>query len=141
VAPPGGQVGRLHTDSRWVFASSRRIGRKDDNADVSVYPNSLNRHLLRMRSDRKLKGLPDYWPHLTRSVAGNYLDGRPDVPASASSLMLGNARPSSVEDAAPTTKRLYLTNQRMAEKAVAMQAWSDALIEAFLKAGGKLPGN
>jgi hypothetical protein len=30
--------------------------------------------------------------------------------------------------------------QRMAEKAVAKKAWSDALVEAFIKAGGGLPG-
>lgn len=28
--------GRLHADSKWAFASSRRIGRLDDNRDVSV---------------------------------------------------------------------------------------------------------
>src|ERR1700692_3446723 len=118
VAPPGGQVGRLHADSRWVFASSRRIGRLDDNADISVYPNSLNRHLLRMRADKKLEGLPDFWPHLTRSVVGNYLEDRPDIPPAASSLMLGHALPGTVEDAAPTTRKFYLTAQRMQEKAV-----------------------
>jgi hypothetical protein len=132
--------GRLHADSKWVFASSRRIGRKDDNTDVSVYANSLNRHLLRMRADGKLKGLPDYWPHLTRSVVGNYLDDRPDIPPAASSLMLGHAMKGDVEDAAPTTRKFYLTAQRMSEKAVAMRAWSDALVEAFIKAGGALPG-
>ena len=58
----------------------------------------------------------------------------------ASSLMLGHALPGTVEDAAPTTKRFYLTSQRMVEKAVAMKAWSNALVEAFLKAGGTLPG-
>jgi hypothetical protein len=130
----------IHHDSRWVFASTRRIGRKDDNRDVSVYPNSLNRHLLRMKADGKLDGLPGYWPHLTRSVAGNYLDGRPDIPPAASSLMLGHALPSSVEDAAPTTKRFYLTNQRMTEKSAAMKAWSDGLVGAFIEAGGTLPG-
>jgi hypothetical protein len=133
--------GPKHADSKWVFASSRRLGRKHDNADVSVFPNSLNRHLLRMKKAGVLDGLPDYWPHLTRSVVGNYLDGRPDIPPTASSLMLGHALPGTVEDAAPTTKRFYLTNQRMAEKAVAMKAWSDALVEEFLKIKGTLPGN
>jgi hypothetical protein len=132
--------GRLHADSKWVFASSRRIGRKDDNADVGVYANSLNRHLLRMKAAEKLDGLPDYWPHLTRSVVSNYLAGRQDIPPAASSLMLGHALPGDVEPAAPTTRKFYLTNQRMAEKAVAMKAWSDALVKAFKKAGGKLPG-
>ena len=54
--------------------------------------------------------------------------------------MLGHALPGTVEDAAPTTKRFYLTSQRLVEKAVAMKAWSNALVEAFLKAGGTLPG-
>jgi hypothetical protein len=66
-----------------------------------------------MRKAGKLDGLPDYWPHLTRSAAGNYLDNWPDVPSVASSLMLGHAL-------------LYLTSQRMVEKAVAMKAWSNA---------------
>jgi hypothetical protein len=132
--------GHRHGDSRWVFASSRRIGRKADNRDVSVYPTSLNRHLLRMKADGKLDGLPPYWPHLTRSVVGNYLENRQDVTPAASSLMLGHALPNGAEEAAPTTKKFYLTSQRMAEKAVAMQVWSDALMEAYRKAGGTPPG-
>jgi hypothetical protein len=133
--------GRRHADSKWVFASSRRIGRKDGNRDVSVYPNSLNRHLLRMKKAGALDGLPDYWPHLTRSVVGNYLDGRKDVPPAASSLMLGHALPGDVEPAAPTTRKFYLTNQRMAEKAVAMEAWAHALVAQFIMVGGTIPGN
>lgn len=37
--------GKLPTT--WVFASTRRKGRDPDNEDVSVYPNSLNKHLIR----------------------------------------------------------------------------------------------
>ena len=46
-----------------------------------MYPKSLNRHLLRMKAAGALDGLPAYWPHLTRAVAGNYLEGRLDIPA------------------------------------------------------------
>ena len=94
-----------------MFASSSRIGRKDDNADVSVYPNSLNRHWLRMKKAGRLKGLPDYWPHLTRSVVGNYLAGREDILAAALSLMLGHAMPGDVEPAAPTKQKFHLTTR------------------------------
>lgn len=141
VAGAGEQVPRTFARRPQVGVCLQPPDRpKDDNDDVSVYPNSLNRYLLRMRKAGKLDGLPDYWPHLTRSAAGNYLDNWPDVPPVASSLMLGHALPGTVEDAAPTTKRFYLTSQRMVEKAVAMKAWSNALVEAFLKAGGTLPG-
>ncbi|WP_416377746.1 PRC-barrel domain-containing protein [Bradyrhizobium cosmicum] len=37
------------------------------------------------------------------------------------------------------TREYYSVDQLMEEKAVAMKAWSDALIEALLDAGGKLP--
>lgn len=37
------------------------------------------------------------------------------------------------------TREYYSVDQLMEEKVVAMKAWSDALIEAFLDAGGKLP--
>jgi hypothetical protein len=132
--------GRLHADSRWVFASSRRIGRLDDNPDVSVYPNSLNRHLQRMAKAGVLDGLPAFWPHLARSVIGTYLDSREDIPMSASSLMLGHALPANIEAPSKTTTKSYLTGQRLPAKAVAMQAWSDALVEEFLKLKGTLPG-
>ncbi len=38
-----------------------------------------------------------------------------------------------------TTREFYHTNQRMAKKADAMSAWRDALLNAYVKAGGKPP--
>jgi hypothetical protein len=38
-----------------------------------------------------------------------------------------------------TTREFYQTNQRMSEKAIAVAAWRDALLTAYVKAGGKPP--
>jgi hypothetical protein len=55
------------------------------------------------------------------------------------SLVLAHALPDEAKEMSPTTREYYSVSQRMEEKAVAMRAWSDALIEAFLKAGGTMP--
>lgn len=39
----------------------------------------------------------------------------------------------------PTTRAFYVQNQKMAAKSDAMAAWSEALIMAVEKAGGRLP--
>lgn len=114
--------------SSWVFASTRRHGRDPDNDEVSVFPNSLNRHLLRMRDDGILGGLPYFSLHLARTVMGNFLETA--VSPVASSLVLAHTLPQTADEAAPTTRAYYLTSQRMAEKAAAMAAWSEALVEA-----------
>jgi hypothetical protein len=123
--------------SAWVFASTRRHGRDPENDDVSVYPNSLNRHLLRMRDAGALDGLPYFSLHLARTVMGNFLETA--VSPVASSLVLAHTLPQTADEAAPTTRAYYLTSQRMDVKAAAMRAWSEALVEAFLKAGGRMP--
>jgi hypothetical protein len=133
--------------SRWVFASTRRWGRDPDNEDVATYPNSLNAHLRAMRGDKKgfnkgvnrLEALPWFSLHLVRSVAGNFLDNCTGVPKSGISAMLAHADEEKDDRLAPTTKAFYVQNQLMTEKSDAMQAWSEALIRAFEKAGGKLP--
>ncbi len=123
--------------SAWVFASTRRHGRDPKNDDVSVFPNSLNRHLLRMRKAKALDGLPYFSLHLARTVMANFLDSK--VSPVASSLVLAHTLPTTAEEAAPTTREFYLTSQRMDLKSTAMRVWSEALIEAYLKAGGKMP--
>lgn len=123
--------------SRWVFASTRRYGRDPDNDDVSVYPNSLNRHLARMRAAKALKGLPYFSLHLARSVMANFLDRH--VSPIASSLVLAHTLPNTAEESSPTTREYYLTSQRMDVKRDAMIAWSEALTAAVKKAGGVLP--
>ncbi|WP_027568249.1 hypothetical protein [Bradyrhizobium sp. URHA0013] len=132
-------VANEHGDwpSQWVFASTRRHGRDADNDDVSVYPNSLNRHIQRMRAADALDGLPHFSLHLVRSAMGDYIAER--VSGVVSSLVLAHTLPNDAEEAAPTTKAYYLTSQRMAEKATGMRAWSEAVVGAYLKAGGKMP--
>jgi hypothetical protein len=131
--------GASHPDSKWVFASTVRV-RDDDDEDRSVYPNSLNRHLQRMRKAGVLKDVPDFWPHLIRTVAGNYLSTVKGLPGVAASLMLAHKIPEGTKDeAAPVTKEFYLTNQRMDLKADAMRAWTEALMNSYIKRGGKYP--
>jgi hypothetical protein len=122
--------------SAWVFASTRRYGRDPENDDVSVYPNSLNRDLLRMREDGALDGLPYFSLHLVRSLMTNFLDKH--VSPVASSLVLTHTLPQTADEAAPTTRQYYLTSQRMDVKSAAMRPWSEALLEAYLKAGGTM---
>lgn len=123
--------------SAWVFASTRRYGRDEANEDVSVYPNSLNRHIQRMRDAGALDGLPYFSLHLVRSAMGDYIADK--VSGIVSSLVLAHTLPQDDQEAAPTTRQYYLTSQRMLEKAVGMRAWSEALIRAYLEAGGVLP--
>jgi hypothetical protein len=131
--------GAAHLDSRWVFASTVRV-LDDDDKDRSVYPNSLNRHLQRMKAAGALKDLPDFWLHLIRTVAANFLDNVKGLSSVASSLMLAHKIPADAKDeAAPTTRDFYLTSQRMDLKADAMLAWTDALMNSYAKRGGKYP--
>lgn len=144
--------------TRWVFASTRRVPRRPDQravaatleavADVAVYPNSLNQHVRAMRGEKRkldgtfppniLQGLPYYSPHLVRTVITNTLDNIPGVSRAGISAMLAHAG-DKAEDLSRTTREFYLTNQRMAEKSDAMAAWRDALLNAYVKAGGKPP--
>jgi hypothetical protein len=130
--------GQHHT-TKWVFASTRRIGRDPETTDVSVNGSSLAHYLNDMRADSYLGDLPPFWLHLVRSVAGNFLDNAAGMPPSASSLMLAHAMPASADEVAPTTRKFYLSSQRMDVKAKAMKAWSDAVMKAYRKAGGKPP--
>lgn len=130
----------FHHNTQWVFSSTRRIGRNPDTLDVAVNGSSLSHYLADLRADYKLdKRLPKFTMQLTRSVIGNFLDHYPGMPSSASSLLLSHAMKNGSDEAAPTTKRFYLTSQRMDVKAQAMRAWSDALTNAYLKAGGTPP--
>jgi hypothetical protein len=134
-----------HKDSKWAFASTRRIGRNPDNADVSIYPSSLNAHLRNLRGlkdhnkDDHLEDLPNFWLHLVRSVSSNYLNKCVGVPKNAISLMLAHSMPTAPEDMSRTTRDFYVTCQSMPDKTIAMRAWTDALFGAYEKAGGKFP--
>lgn len=124
-------------DSAWVFASTRRYGRDPDNTDVSVYPNSLNKHIRTMREAGALDGLPYFSLHLARSVMANFLDTQ--VSPVASSLVLAHTLPQTDKESSPTTRDYYLTSQRMDVKAEAMSAWAEALTAAVKRAGGAMP--
>ncbi len=146
--------------TKWVFASTRRIPRARDDQpvaliatipppDVAVYPNSLNQHLRAMRGEKMrlngsypenvLAGLPYYSPHLTRTVITDTLDRISSVPKNGISAMLAHAGKKADDTLSRTTREFYHTNQRMAEKADAMSAWRDALLKAYVDAGGKPP--
>jgi hypothetical protein len=131
--------------SKWVFASTRRTGRDPENDDVAVYPNSLNAHLRALRGTKgistvdRLKDLPWFSLHLVRSVAGNFLDNAPGVPKAGISAMLAHADEETDDRLAPTTRAFYVQNQMMPQKSDAMAAWSEALIAAYQRAGGKMP--
>jgi hypothetical protein len=139
-------VQRSHGDitTRWVFSSTRRHGRDPNNDDVAVYPNSLNAHLRCLRGDKGrthknwIKSLPWFSLHLVRAVSGNFLDGT-TVPKAAISAMLAHADGDADDKLAPTTRAFYVQNQRMDLKARAMEACSEALLNAYAKAGGKPP--
>jgi hypothetical protein len=127
--------------TQWVFSSTQRIGRNPDTVDVAVNASSLSHYLSDLRDAKNLdERMPPFTLHLGRSVAGNWLDNAPGMPAVASSLMLAHAaeKKGNGDDIAPTTKKFYLTSQRMDIKAVAMEAWSDAVM-APTKAGGTPP--
>jgi hypothetical protein len=126
--------------TRWVFASTRRIGRDPTNEDVAVYPNSLNHHLRVLRGQKggenKLEQLPWFSLHLARSVIGDYLDMAPGVPKSAISAMLAHADEEGDDRLAPTTRDHYVNNQKMEMKAIAMDAWTTALRDAYMSIKG-----
>lgn len=68
---------------------------------------------------------------------GNFLET--NVSPVASSLVLAHTLPQPADEATPTTRAYYLTSQRVAEKAAAMKAWSEALVAGVERAGGKMP--
>lgn len=132
-------VANKHGDwpSKWVFASTRRHGRDADNDDVGVYPNSLNRHLQRMRAAGALDGIPLFNPHLVRSPVADLIEDR--VSGAAASLVLAHTLRGERDGASATTRDSYLTTHRIREKTEGMKAWTGDLIDAYLRLDGKLP--
>jgi hypothetical protein len=143
-----------HT-SKWVFASTRRVQRDgvglDRPTDISVHPSSLADHIRNMygRKPKKTDPNPKNWLegldlslHIVRTAATHYLENLPGLSAAASSAFLGHEPPLDERDPearSPTTEKFYSTTQRMPLKKLAMQAWSEAVMEAYYKAGGKWP--
>ncbi len=128
--------------SRWIFPSFRT-----PDEDVATYPSSLNAHLRSMRGTKKsgankenlLAELPYFTLHLVRSVVGNYLDDRDDVPKPAISAMLSHADGDTDDKLSDVTEKFYIQNQKMRLKSIAMAVWSEALIAEIEKQGGSLP--
>jgi hypothetical protein len=119
------------------LASTRRHGRDPNNDDVSIYLNSLNRHLACLRVTKALDGPPYFSLHLG-SQRNNEPPRHQDSPV-ASSLVLARTLPADENEAAPTTRKFNLPSQRMGMKSTAMTAWSDAVLDAYLKANGSMP--
>lgn len=125
-------------DSAWVFASTRRTGRDPGNDDVSTYPSALNEHVGKLRAVGALDGVKYYTLHLARAAMTAFLEK--NVSPRAASVTLAHALEDKEQSGmSDVTREYYSVDQLMEEKAVAMKAWSDALIETFLDAGGKMP--
>jgi integrase len=139
----------FQNQTKWVFGSTRRIGRDDTNSDVVVAPDSLSNHLRNLRGQRQhnhrnhLAKLPYFSLHTIRDAASSYLLDRDDIPPGAASAMLahtikGDHDPRH-EKQSQTTRQFYDFAQRIPLKSKAMAAWSEALLAAFKKAGGIYP--
>ncbi|MEK9285427.1 MULTISPECIES: hypothetical protein [unclassified Bradyrhizobium] len=146
----------LRSISGWLFASSRRKSRRGhpDNSDPGLFPSSLNGHLRAMGGRKKtrkgertknyLEGLPRFWPHLVRTIATDFMKAQPDkVSGAAVSALLGHVLPRDRNEAddemSAVTREFYLTSQEMPLKTQAMKLWSDAVLDAYVRAGGTLP--
>ena len=150
--------------SKWVFASTRRvqrIGVADDlDTDVPIHPSSLADYIRNMRgikdvprdaqgdydpAKRKpdfLEGIPDFSLHTVRSAAANFFEKYIGLPPAAASAFLGHGHKVDENDPnamSQVTEKFYLVSQKMPLKIRAMQAWSDAVMEAYEKAGGRWP--
>jgi integrase len=134
----------FQNETKWVFASTRRIGRTDTNTDVVVAPDAISNHLSNLRGRRQhnhrnlLDDVPYFSLHTIRDAAASYLLDRDDIPPGAASAMLahkikGDHDPRH-EKMSPTTHQFYDFAQRLPLKAKAMGAWSEALLAAFEKA-------
>jgi hypothetical protein len=134
--------------TKWVFASTHREQRDgvgyDRPTDIAIHPSSLADHLRNMKGLKEsahqnaLAGLPDFFVHTVRTAATHFLENYPGMSAAASSAFLGHARPLDEKDPearSPTTEKFYSVTQRMPLKTLAMKAWSEAVLNAFLKAG------
>lgn len=139
----------FQNETKWAFASTRRIGRNDTNSDVVVAPDALSNHLSNLRGRRQhnhrnlIPDVPYFSLHTIRDAAASYLLDRDDIPPGAASAMLahkikGDHDPRH-EKMSPTTHQFYDFAQRLPLKEKAMAAWSEALLAAFKKAGGLYP--
>lgn len=150
--------------SKWVFASTRRvqrIGVADDlDTDIPIHPSSLADYIRNMRgiknvtknehgdydpAERKpdfLEGIPDFSLHTVRSAATNFFSKYIGLQPAAASAFLGHGHKADKNDPnamSEVTEKFYLDTQNMPLKIRAMQAWSEAVMEAYKEAGGRWP--
>lgn len=146
VAEATERAGIKNLKSPWVFTS--RVLQSNAGI-VAVSGSALANHLRNMRGLRKgnhrdvLRGIPPFSMHIIRSTMGDYILEHPDLPAGAASLIIGHEiagdRRSELDRVGQTGKRWYFQAQRIPEKTNAMELWSEALLKAFLDAGGLYP--
>jgi hypothetical protein len=74
---------------------------------------------------------------------GDHILDETDLPPGTASLMIGREiagdRGNELDWVGQTGKRWYFQAQRIPDKTKAMEAWSEALLAAFKKAGGTYP--
>jgi hypothetical protein len=143
------RVGMKDYRSKWLFAS-RVI--QSEAGDIAVSGSAMANHLRSLRGLRKhkganhrdvLKGVPHFSMHTIRSIMGGFLLDHTGLPAGTASLMINHAFPGDrlgdLQKLAPTTKQYYVLAQRIPQKTEAMEAWCNALLEAFEAAVGLYP--
>ena len=95
------------------------------------------------KSSRRAAGSPHFSMHLIRFTMGDHILDETDLPPGTTSLMIGHEiagdRRNELDRVGQTGKRWYFQAQRIPEKTKAMEAWSEALLAAFKKAGGIYP--
>jgi len=96
--------------------------------------------LFDQHSHGALDGVKYYTLHLARAAMTAFLEK--NVSPRAASVTLAHALEDKEQSGmSDVTREYYSVDQLMEEKAIAMKAWSDALIEAFLDGGGTLPAS
>ena len=144
------RAGMKDFKTKWLFAS--RV-KQSMAGDIAASGSGMANHLRSLRGLRKhkganhrdvLKGVPHFSMHTIRSTMGNFLLEHTTLPAGTASLMIDHAFPGDTLDElqklAPTTKQHYVQAQRIPQKTEAMEAWCNALLQAFKAAGGLYPG-
>ncbi|WP_426440660.1 hypothetical protein [Bradyrhizobium genosp. P] len=134
----------VNRSSKWVFAS-----RVMSVGDVPASGSALANHLRSMRGLRQgnhrnvLHRIPAFSMHVIRSTLGDFILDHTPLPPGTASLMIGHEiagdRRNELDQVGRTGKRWYFQAQRIPEKTAAMALWSDALLKAFLDAGGIYP--
>jgi hypothetical protein len=143
------RAGIKNLKSPWIF-TSRVI--QSMAGIIPVSGSAMANHIRNMRGKREehggnhrdiLKGIPEFSMHTIRSTMGDYILDETDLPPGVASLMIAHEiagdHKSELDRVGETGRRWYFQAQRIPEKIKAMEQWSEALLEAFLDAGGIYP--